>query len=270
MHQRSTRGGSRRFAGLGLGTVLVGMLLALLLGVVVPSAAGASEADDYVARINGLRSSVGVQPLGVDGELTAAAQACANRIAAQGALIHSSSLSSGISSHWTKLGENIGMGPANAAVWTAFLHSSQHYANLVDPAFNRVGVGVAYGGGSQWTCHRFMAASGGGGQPAAARTPAPRAARPAPAPRASAPAAPAPSVDPVPLAPLVVTPPPMPGPPPPADAARVYAVLHALHELTPDPPAPAGPATAADSARVSAVLHALHALTGGPTPVGGS
>ena len=64
------------------------------------------------------------------------------------------------------------MGPRNDTIWTAFVHSSQHYANLVDPAFNRVGVGVAYAGGSQWTCHRFMAVSGGGGQPAAARPPA--------------------------------------------------------------------------------------------------
>jgi len=236
MHQSPARRGARRSAGLGFGILAVGMLLALLIGLVQPSAAGASESDDYVARINSLRASVGVQSLGVDGELSGLAQACANRLAASGSLVHSGDLSIGVSSRWTKLGENIGMGPRNDTIWTAFVHSSQHYANLVDPAFNRVGVGVAYAGGSQWTCHRFMAISGGGGQPAAARSPAPRATTPK-APQVAAPPAPAP--DPIPE--VVVPPPPLPGPPPPADAARV-----------------------------SAVLHALHVLTGSPTPVGGT
>ena len=59
----------------------------LLLGVVGISglstigAQGGSEEADYVARINGLRSSVGVQPLGVDGQLSGLAQGCAERIA---------------------------------------------------------------------------------------------------------------------------------------------------------------------------------------------
>jgi hypothetical protein len=257
MHQ-SPRCGARRRVGFGVGTLVVlmaSLVCALLLGVLQPATAGvdSSEADNYVARINGLRSSVGAQPLSVDGELTGLAQSCAQRIAAGGALVHTANLAAGVSSAWTKLGENIGMGADNASVWSAFVHSAQHYGNLVNPAFNRVGVGVAYAGGSQWTCHRFMAVSGGGGQPAATRPPA---ATTRPATSGGRTARPAPDPDP---APVVITPPrPMPGPPPPADSARVSAVLAALRSLT---AAPTGTSpAAADADRVSAVLSAMRLL----------
>ncbi len=76
-----------------------------------------------------------------------------------------SSLTAGITEHWGKLGENVGVGPDNPTIWNAFLHSAEHYANLVDPAYNRVGVGVAFGGGSEWTCHKFMDLLGGSAPP---------------------------------------------------------------------------------------------------------
>jgi len=268
MHQSAARGEAtpsvrrpiRAAVGSRSTVVLASAIAALLfgiIGVVGPFSVGAqsSDADNYVSRINALRSSVGVQALSVDGQLTGLAQSCAERIAAAGSLVHTSDLSAGISSSWTKLGENIGMGPQNDTIWSAFVQSAHHYANLVDPAFNRVGVGVANAGGSQWTCHRCMAVSGGSGQPAAARPPAP--------PRSAAPKAPpvtAPAPDP---APVVTLPPaPRPGPPPPADAVRVATVLQAMHVLSARPTFPAAtPST--DAARVAAVLQAVHALSSG-------
>ena len=143
---------------------LVGLLaaLALIAGLALPAVAGAADGrvGDYVGRINGLRSSVGVQPLQVDGELTAAAQACAERMAASNTLSHSPDITSGITQQWLKVGENVGVGPDVATIFAAFVASPHHYENLVDPAFNRVGVGVADGGGRQWTCHRFMEVAG--------------------------------------------------------------------------------------------------------------
>ena len=150
MHQSAARGEAtpsiKRPVRASLGsrpTIILASVIAALLfgviGVVGPFSVGAqsSDADNYVSRINALRSSVGAQSLSVDGELTGLAQSCAERIAAAGALVHTSNLSAGISSAWTKLGENIGMGPRNDTIWTAFVQSAQHYANLVDPAFNR-------------------------------------------------------------------------------------------------------------------------------------
>jgi hypothetical protein len=253
MHQSLARGGAI------LGTML---LVVLLFGLAPTSRAAAPgpEAGDFVARINGLRSSRGLQTLGVDGQLSAQAQSCAERLARTGSLVHTANLAAGLSSGWTKLAENIGMGSTTSAIWSAFLGSSQHYGNLVDPAFNRVGVGVAFGGGSEWTCHRFMAVSGGGTPPANAGPPA---AAGAPAARAPRSTKPAPSPTPAPTAPstpvVTVPPPPMPGPPPPADSARVSAVLDALRALTvtrpPDPP------SRVDADRVATVLEAVHVLS---------
>lgn len=265
MHQSAARGEATppawRSPTPRSAVLLTLVAVTLLLGVVgivgrsTVDAQGGSEVDDYVAKINALRSSVGVQPLGVDGQLSGLAQGCAERIAAAGSLIHTSNLSTGITSSWTKLGENIGMGPRNDTIWTAFVHSSQHYANLVDPAFNRVGIGIAYASGSQWTCHRFMTLSGGGDQPAVARAPA-ASARSA-GPKAPRVASPPPAADAVPA--VVLPPAPMPGPPPPADAVRVATVLQAMHVLSARPNPSQAPTT--DAARVVAVLQAVHALS---------
>ena len=164
---------------------MASLVLALLLtlsGLFGATPAGASsEAADYLSRINSLRASAGVQPLQVDGELTAGAQAWAQHMASIGALVHSPDVSAGVTQQWVKVGENIGVGPDVGSIFSAFVASAGHYRNLVDPAFNRVGVGVAFGGGHQWTCHRFMEVSGGGSPaPAPAPRPAPK---PAPAPR---------------------------------------------------------------------------------------
>jgi hypothetical protein len=212
--------------------VLPALALAVLMAILVPAQAGAAggDANDYVARINGLRASVGVAPLGVDGQLTAAAQGWADHMAATGTLAHAPDISSGLTVNWSKLGENVGVGPNNDVIWSAFVASAHHYENIVDPAFNYVGVGVTYAGGRQWTCHRFMQL-GGGGSPAPAPAPAPKpAATPKPkAPRTTTTTAPSAA----PAAPAPVVPAPSPsGPPPPADSARVATVLSALRHLS--------------------------------------
>ena len=137
----------------GARLALPALALALLLALIVPASAGAagSDASDYVARINSLRASVGAGPLQVDGQLTAAAQAWAEHMAGTGVLAHAPNIADGAPANWQKLGENVGVGSGNDVIWPAFVASAHHYANLVDPAFNYVGVGVAYGGGRQWT-----------------------------------------------------------------------------------------------------------------------
>ena len=195
------------------------------------SVAADGRAGDYVGRINSLRSSVGVSSLQADAELTAAAQACAQRMASTNTLSHSPDITSGISQHWLKVGENVGVGPDNSTIFAAFVASPHHYENLVDPDFNRIGVGVADGGGRQWTCHRFMQIGGapapaaapanGGSSSASSKHPASggstsSGATVSPAAPAATPAAP---------------PAPQPGPPPPANSARVAAVLTALRHL---------------------------------------
>jgi hypothetical protein len=228
-----TSPGHRQRARLAL-VAVPALIATLLFSVLAAAPAGAAgEVSDYLSRINSLRASVGVQPLLVDGELTAAAQGWAEHMAAAGVLSHSPNISSGITQSWSKVGENVGVGPDVASIFPAFVASAAHYKNLVDPAFNRVGVGVAYGGGRQWTCHRFMQLSGGG-SPSPAPAPAPRPApKPAPPARPSTPTTTAPSGNVAPVVPVTIpVPPPSPsGPPPPADSTRVATVLSALRQL---------------------------------------
>ena len=121
-----------------------------------PAATGDLEAQ-FVARINGLRSSRGLGTLAVHGELTAASRSWAGTMAGQGRIFHASDLSSGVSASWTKLGENVGVGGDVDGLFDAFVASPTHLDNLVDPAFSHVGVGVVISGGRIYTTHRFMA-----------------------------------------------------------------------------------------------------------------
>jgi uncharacterized protein YkwD len=116
-----------------------------------------SATADFVARINQLRASKGLTTLSVDGELTAQANQWAATMANAGRIFHASDLSVGISANWSKLGENVGVGGDTASLFQAFVNSPTHYANLVDPVYSRVGVGVVIAGGRMYTAHRFMA-----------------------------------------------------------------------------------------------------------------
>ena len=124
------------------------------------NAGAASEEAQFLAMINQLRVDNGLPPLTVHGELTAQAQHWAAVMAADDHLRHASDLSEGISADWSVLGENVGHHsvPNVGQLFQAFRNSPAHLANLVDPRFEYVGVGVVYDeAGGIWTTHRFMA-----------------------------------------------------------------------------------------------------------------
>jgi hypothetical protein len=115
-----------------------------------------SAENDFIARINQLRASRGLGSLSVDPELTDQARRWASTMAGQGHIFHSGDLSVGITADWQKLGENVGVGGDTATLFQAFVDSPTHLANLVDPVYTRVGVGVVLSGNRMFTAHRFM------------------------------------------------------------------------------------------------------------------
>jgi hypothetical protein len=188
----------------------------------------------FVAKINELRQSRGLNPLQVDGELTDQARAWAETMRQAGHIYHASDLSVGITSDWQKLGENVGVGGEVAALFDAFVASPKHFENLVDPAYTYVGVGVVWDGSRMYTTHRFMAVF----------PPAPSTTQPPAVPRTTPTTAPprvSPSAEPpeelasietttttaAPVAPVTTTTAPPP-PPIPANEGRVTAVLKLL------------------------------------------
>lgn len=224
-------------------TLVVTLVLASLLTLAptTPAAAAGGDTADYLARVNSLRASVGVGPLTLDPNLSSLAQAWAQHMADAGAISHAPDLSAGVTSAWTKLGENVGSGPDTAHIFNAFVKSAGHYANLVDPAFTNIGIGVVWVGNTQYTVHRFMAAGG--------VAPAPPPPTEAPAPR-SVPNASQVTTRARQAAPTTSTSSTPPAPDPGSDQATDSAQSD---------PAAAAPSTA-EPARVAAVLDALHSL----------
>src|SRR6478752_193476 len=140
--------------------ILAALLIALTCTIGLGATQGAGAADpgaenDFAARINALRASVGAAGLTQHPVLTAKAEAWAQHMADTGCLCHSN-LSDGVTVGWRKLGENVGRGPSVASLHDAFVNSPAHQANMLDGAFGWVGVGVAYGGGQMWVAEVFM------------------------------------------------------------------------------------------------------------------
>jgi predicted type IV restriction endonuclease len=110
-----------------------------------------------VADINSLRQGRGLVPLVVDSRLTEIGRWWAKQMAAAGSLSHNPSLATQAPPEWRALGENVGSGPGIGDVFNGFTGSPEHLANMLNPAFDAVGVGVAYAG-VVWASVEFMQA----------------------------------------------------------------------------------------------------------------
>lgn len=140
-------------------------LVALLITWGAPAPAGAQvplpdpgwAEQEFVRLINELRVSRGLGPLTQDPELVGQARVWSERMRAEGRIFHTSDMSTGVSSSWAKLGENVGVGAEVQGLFDAFVASPSHLENLVDPSYTRVGVGVVLAGDRMYTAHRFMA-----------------------------------------------------------------------------------------------------------------
>ena len=166
------------------------MVVAGTLAVLSPPAGAVNDPGaegDFVARTNALRASKGLPGLSVNGTLAAKARNWAEHMAAVGAISHSN-LSDGAPSEWHRLGENVGRGPSVDSIHNALVASPDHYANLTDPGFQTIGVGVVNANGTYYVAEVFMESAS---QPAPS-APTPRAATPSsgsPQPAHTAPAA---------------------------------------------------------------------------------
>jgi uncharacterized protein YkwD len=90
-----------------------------------------------------------------DPDLDDAAQQWADQMVELGRLEHADDLGAGMGDTWIKLGENVGRGGSVAAIHEAWLKSEKHLANIIDPTFDSMGVGVVERGGTLWLVQRF-------------------------------------------------------------------------------------------------------------------
>jgi hypothetical protein len=205
----------RRFSR-GLAAAVVA--LAALAFMATPARADSSQEADFVSRINAVRASHGAGPLSVNGTLTSVARNWAGYMAGQGAISHNPNLSSQAPSDWTRLGENVGMGPSVDSIEQAFINSSHHFENMINPAFTSIGVGVVASGGSLYVTEDYMTGGYAVSAPAPRSNPTPtvvhRAAPVAKSVTNSVKAVTAPPAAPAPAAAAVTAPPAPPAPSP--------------------------------------------------------
>ena len=241
--------------GLALAVVaMLGSITFLTLGATAASAEPRSEELDFVARINALRVSQGLVPLTIDAHLTDIARSWSAKMAGDGAISHNPDLAAQVGGNgWRTLGENVGVGSTVDWLETAFENSPHHYANLIDPDYRWIGVGVVESGGQIWVTEDFE-------QP---KTVVSAASSTKPAAAAPAVAAPKPAVAPKPAAPKVAaTPKPAVAKPaaPPTTATPVTAPA-----TTAPPTTTAPPATVLAMQDGAAAAPAVHASAGGAT-----
>jgi uncharacterized protein YkwD len=222
-------------------TTLVVTALATVWAVASPMASGCAAATPlnlvvpapgdtagFVAQINELRASQGLNALSVDGNLTSVAENWAVNMASQDGIFHRTDLRSGIAVNWKRLGENVGMGPNVKDLMQAFIASPGHYKNLVDPTFTHVGVGtVRTPDGLMYTAHEFAAISGAAAAPPVVVKPAPVVTTPrVTTPRVTTPRVTAPPTT---AAPVTTT-----TTEPPVTVERLVAKQHKLHNGSAD------------------------------------
>jgi uncharacterized protein YkwD len=117
-----------------------------------PRATSSADPAGVESLVNASRAANGLPALADDAQLDALAQNWAVQLAAAGHLAHqdlAAIINSPFMAGWGRLTENVFLGAGgstNALVDNAWMASSGHRANILDPGVNRVGVGVAHDG----------------------------------------------------------------------------------------------------------------------------
>ncbi len=126
---------------------LIGLILGLTAG-----AAAQDAASVLLPRVNSLRASKGLPAYAQHASLNAAAANHARWMATSGAISHvqddgsgprTRAVRAGFPSNWVS--ENIYRGASAHSAWEWWLASPPHYAGLVSPNYDKIGIGSASG-----------------------------------------------------------------------------------------------------------------------------
>jgi hypothetical protein len=112
------------------------------------------------------RKAQGLQPLQWNDALATAAQRHADLMVTQGQLSHQypgepelMQRCAQAGAHFQAIAENLAQAPNAEAVEQAWMHSTVHRTNILDPKMNALGVGIAQRGGYLYAVEDFAAAS---------------------------------------------------------------------------------------------------------------
>ena len=151
------------------------------------AAATSSDEAAFLSALNGVRAGAGLPAFTLNTQLSDLARGHAQVMADAGEIFHASPISAGYSGPWAKIGENVGVGANVSVLVDAFVASPGHYANIIDPAFTEIGIGVVWRENALYTTHRFLEVPGA--PVTTAPPPPPTTAPPAPTPTTTSPPA---------------------------------------------------------------------------------
>ena len=127
-----------------LGIAVVALLSVTLVAPELVSANPLGDEQAFLARLNELRAAHGVGPLTTRGDLADVARRWSQHMSAASGISHNPNLAAQAPPAWHKLGENVGMGMDVQGLHDAFVASPTHFRNMVDGAFEAVGIGVVH------------------------------------------------------------------------------------------------------------------------------
>lgn len=154
--RKALRGGS-------FTTFVVALVAAASLTGPLAERAGAGPVEEalLLTLTNAVRASVGAPPLVIDPALTSIAQSWSNAMAAAGNISHNPNLKDQLPAGWSRMAENVGVGPSIAAVQDALVASAAHYANMTNPLYDHVGLAVTWSGLEVFVTEDFTRQAGG-------------------------------------------------------------------------------------------------------------
>jgi uncharacterized protein YkwD len=130
------------------------LLLAAALVFVVVAAACSPEEETAFKAVNTLRNEHQLRWLDWNDGAYAKAVAWSNHMADAGQLSHST-LSDGVPAGWHTLGENVAYAGSVEGAMAALEASPPHLANILNPAFTSVAIGVVERDGRVWVTEVF-------------------------------------------------------------------------------------------------------------------
>jgi Cysteine-rich secretory protein family len=145
---------------------LCGCCAALLVGAPRLPGQSTDNARQIFDLTNTDRREQGLPALEWNEALAAAAQAHAERMAREGALSHQYAgepplmqRAEQAGAHFEAIAENVAMAPDAEGVEQAWMHSTPHRTNILDPKMNALGIGVVERGGALYAVEDFAEAS---------------------------------------------------------------------------------------------------------------
>jgi len=149
--------------------ILLGLAVPVVAQAVSQGAAASARAASTVqpgaegqllSLTNSARAGAGLSPLVSSPTLVALARGWSAQMAAAHALSHNPNLAGSVSG-WYMIGENVAQAGSASQAQSLFMASSEHRANILEPVYNRVGIGVVVASdGSVWFTVDFEQTAG--------------------------------------------------------------------------------------------------------------